>query len=322
MPTQDTSIVKDKIISILKRNGPSLPVHLAKEINLSILFTSAFLSELNSEKRLKMSHLRVGSSPLYMIPGQESLMEKFSNHLKSKEKEAFSLLKERKILKDSEQNPPIRIALREIRDFAIPFRDKETSEIFWRFFNAPEEQLREKELPREDLPEKQLRKKEMPEANMNEKEMTNLQPSPVTPKEEERTNEVIKKSEKELNIFDKPKKAVKKVRKKTPQKENNFFNKVKEFLSEKSIELADVLTFNKNEIILRVKDQNREWVLIAYNKNRMNESDIIKASKKSAEIGLPYIVISNGGILKKTEELIAAIKNLHAIGKIKEDVSP
>jgi len=44
MPIKDTSEIKEKIILILRKNGPSLPVHIAKEIETSILFTSAFLS--------------------------------------------------------------------------------------------------------------------------------------------------------------------------------------------------------------------------------------------------------------------------------------
>ena len=74
MPQEDHLQVKEKIISFIKARGPSLPVHIAKEINTSILFTSAFLSELISEKRLKISKLNVGNSSLYFIPGQESLL--------------------------------------------------------------------------------------------------------------------------------------------------------------------------------------------------------------------------------------------------------
>ena len=96
MPTQDTSKIKEKIIFTLRRRGPCLPVHIANEIQTSILFASAFLSELVSEKKIKMSYMKVGSSPIYFIPGQERHLERFSEHLKSKEKEAFLLLRERK----------------------------------------------------------------------------------------------------------------------------------------------------------------------------------------------------------------------------------
>ena len=77
MPTQDTSILKDKIINFLKIKGPSLPVHLSKEINQSTLFTSAFVSELLAERRLKNSHMKIGSSSLHYIAGQEPRLEKY-----------------------------------------------------------------------------------------------------------------------------------------------------------------------------------------------------------------------------------------------------
>ena len=100
MPTQDTSGIKENILSYIKQRGPSLPVHIAKITGLSILFSSAFLSELLSERKVKISNMRVGSSPIYYIPGQENQLENFSRHLNTKEKEAFTLLQDKKILKD------------------------------------------------------------------------------------------------------------------------------------------------------------------------------------------------------------------------------
>ena len=281
MPTQDTSEIKEKIIVILRKNGPSLPVHIAREIESSILFTSAFLSELASEKRIKISHMKVGNSPLYYLLGQEQLLEKSSHYLKSKEKEAFILLKEKKFIKDSGQDPAIRVALREIKDFAIPFKKDE--EIFWRYFTIPITGFKIAEKPR---------------------------------KIEE------KKTEKTLDIFDasgkkeRTKRTRKKKISKTSQKEKNFFNKTKEFLAGKSIELIDIISFSKDEIVLRVKDTGGEKIVVAYNKKRISDSDIIKAAEKSAGFNLPYMVLSLGRPLKKVHELIRAVKNLHSIEKL------
>jgi len=136
MSIQNNLNLKEKILSILQKRGPSLPVHIAKEIDLSMLFASAFLSELVSEKKIKISNMKIGNSPIYFLPGQESMLEKFSQYLKSKEKEAFILLKEKKFLKDKNQDPAIRIALRTIKDFAIAFKKNE--EIIWRFFTVSE----------------------------------------------------------------------------------------------------------------------------------------------------------------------------------------
>ncbi len=277
MPTQDTSGIKNKIIFILRKNGPSLPVHIAREIESNILFASAFLSELASEKRLKISYLKIGNSPLYYLPEQKFLLEKFSNHLKNKEKEAFTILKEKKFLKDSEQTPAIRVALREIKDFAIPFRKDE--ELIWRFYTVPEEEF--------------------------EAGKKGIKP-------------IIKRGEKELDIFDKPKKVIRKIsRKKRPQKENKFFEEIKDFLTKRSLEMADIISFSKNEIIMKIKDDEKEKILIAYNKKRINENDIIKASKKASELGIPYIILSKGEPLKKVQGLLDALSNLSFIGKIK-----
>ncbi|MCK4647770.1 hypothetical protein KAT24_02475, partial [Candidatus Pacearchaeota archaeon] len=136
MPQQDTSEIKEKIIFVLKQRGPSLPVHIAKGTGLSILFASAFLSELLSERKIKMSHMKVGSSPIYYISGQEAQLENFAHYLNNKEKETFTLLQNKKILRDSEQHPAVRVALRSIKDFAMPFKKEE--KIFWRYYLTPE----------------------------------------------------------------------------------------------------------------------------------------------------------------------------------------
>ncbi len=56
--------MRNKIIALLKIRGPSLPVHISKEIGLSSIFAGAFLSELASSKEIKISNMKVGGSPL------------------------------------------------------------------------------------------------------------------------------------------------------------------------------------------------------------------------------------------------------------------
>ena len=106
-------------------------------------------------------------------------------------------------------------------------------------------------------------------------------------------------------------------KKKTTKKNDIFFNKVKEFLSSKFITIIEVENLSKNELILRIKSKGKENVLFAYNKTRINEADIIKASKKANEIKLPYILLSKGGPLKKVENLLEALKQLDSIETLK-----
>ena len=282
---QDTSKIKEKIISTIQQNGPSLPVKLASELHLSTLFASAFLSELLSEKKIKLSNLRVGNSPLYLISGQEPQLENFAEHLKSKEKEAFMLLKENNFLKDIYQEPAIRIALRAIKDFAMPF--EKDNELFWRYFTIPESEFNQE---KESLKVEEISKKEI---------------------EPELNKEIVEENKKEIS--EKKKISKKKISKK---KDDKFFNKVKEFLEEKSVEIIGIEGVSQSDITLKVNENGVEKLIVAYDKKRITDIEIIKANKKAEELGLKYSILSLGEPAKKMQNLIDAIKNLSEIQNI------
>ena len=316
--SQDAAQIRGRIISFIRDNGPSLPVQIAKETGLSILFASAFLSELFGEKIINISNLRVGSSPLYFLPGQEPQLERFSQYVKGKEKEAYLLLKDKKILKDSELQPAIRVALREIKDFAIPF--EKNDEIFWRYFLIEEPSDFAEE--RSEV-NKQDREQEKIEIDISEVEEEPIQEisedKSISPMgggvgiTEEISKEEIKKEKppKKLKSETKTKKPVK-----TEKKDDNFFNTIKEFLSKKEIEIVDIKDFKNNQALLKVKKDNREELLFVFNKKRISEKEILDAHKIASEENIPYSILSLGETTKKLSDLISAIKNLSSIDKI------
>jgi hypothetical protein len=358
MPTQDASHIREKILSILRIKGPTLPVHIAQETGMSMLFSSAFLSELLSDKKIKMSHMRVGNSPIYFVPGQEPQLERFSNYLKSKERDAFILLQEKKFLKDSEQNPAIRVALREIRDFAIHF--KNNGEIIWRYFTIPESEFKQdikpieehkyieakpkvfdkeerklgekiiKDIKIEDIEEirKDNEKLERKEEEIKEKE----EPKQIELEKEEgekidevkeesskhEKNKIIKEKDKKPSSKAKSQKAPKKESKKKTQANENFFNKIKEYLSKKDIEILDIVDFSKDEAMLKTRKDNSEEILFAFNKKKISEKEILKASKKSSESGLNYSILCLGETPKKISDMVTAMKKLSNISKIED----
>ena len=57
----DAQQIKEKIMALIQSHGPTLPVFIASQTGLSIIFSSAFLSELIADKRIKISDMRVGS---------------------------------------------------------------------------------------------------------------------------------------------------------------------------------------------------------------------------------------------------------------------
>ena len=69
-------------------------------------------------------------------------------------------------------------------------------------------------------------------------------------------------------------------------------------------------------MVLRVKIKGEEKLLVAYNKKRISEEDILNAYKKATEFNLKYIILSLGEPLKKINNLIKAIKDLSEIEKI------
>jgi len=286
MTTTDTSIIKDKILNFLQRNGPNLPVHIAKDAGMDILFTSAFLSELISHQKIKTSYMKVGTSPIYFLPGQENGLERFSEHIKGKENEALTLLKKNNFLIDSEQEPAIRVALRAIKDFAKPF--EVDGKLIWRYFKIKEEDFQKEE--------------EIEEEN---KEVL---------KEETQQKEKEEKTEKKIEKRKKTKQT--KSKKSTKESDEKFFNKVKIHLSKKNIEISDIINFNKKELILKVLEKEKEKILFAYNKKRITEKDILNAYKKSEEKKLDYMIFSLGEPPKKTQSLIDAAKKLDSIEKI------
>ncbi|MFA5071852.1 MAG: hypothetical protein WC511_05840 [Candidatus Pacearchaeota archaeon] len=305
----DALQLKEKIISFIETKGPSLPIQVAKETGMNTIFSSAFLSELYNEKRLGMSNLRVGSSPLYFIPGQEPQLEKFATYLKNKEKEAFQMLKEYKFLEDSKLHPAIRVALREIKDYAIPFKKDE--EIFWKFFTISDDEIRNIIEKPEEIEVVEI-----------------IQEKVVEESKKEIVEEVQEKAEKVLNIFDEEKKVpkkkepVKKIKKETKtkkpnkKKDENFFNKIKEFLAEQKIEIVDIVNFKNDEAKIRVRKKDSEELLFAFNKKKITDKEILKANKEASEEKMKYSILSLGETTKKLNDFIDAIRNLSEIGKI------
>ena len=330
MPIQNAQEIKDKIMAILRIRGPSLPVHVSIPMGISMLFAGAFLSELIANKQIKTSHMKVGGSPIYLIPGQEPLLERYQNFIKGKEKEALLLLKERKFLRDIELEPAIRVALRSLQDFAIPFKhgDSNRQDIYWRYFTVP---LNEFDLDSTKKitniePKQQIIEERAPVSIQQEKEI-------IPEIKQQLLIDKDKQSLNSLNIFDnrenkskskekpKEKQEKKKFQKKAIEKtsqnqENKFLNKIKQYLQNNAMELIDIESFSKNTITLKVDKESKIQLLVAYNKKKIDEKDIINAYKKASELNLDYIVLGLGVPLKKISEFVEASKSLSFIDKI------
>jgi len=283
---------KEKIINIITEGGPSYPGKISKETDISPLFASAFLAELVSERRLKLSDMKIGSSPLYFLAGQETNLENFVEHLNHKEKEAFHLLKDTQVLEDSQQTPAMRVALRKIKDFAKPLNVKinEETRLFWKFFSVSEEETKK-------LIQNLIKKK--------------------TPKTIEKRKEIsLEKTEERIESKIPLTKKIAKSENLGPE----FSDLVRNYLLSKDIEIMEELISKKKEFISKVRIDTlfgkQEFLLTAKDKKKINTNDLTISLQNSQTEKMPSLIISPGELDKKAKEYLRDWKNLMKFEKV------
>src|SRR3989344_9691345 len=131
--------LRDAVYQFVLDNGPLIPVQVARNFKIEIMMSSAYLSELVSNKKLNVTKfLKIGTSPLYFASGQEEKLSNFLSYLPQRPRQIALILQENKILRDNLIEPWQRVALREISDFAFPIRTDNNEEVFWRWYLFPE----------------------------------------------------------------------------------------------------------------------------------------------------------------------------------------
>lgn len=279
---------KSKILEVIQQRGPEFPVRVASTIGQNNIFTAAFMSELVGEQKLKLSNMRVGGSPLYYIQGQEEQLQKYTEYLNHKEREAFKLLKEKEILQDSEQEPAIRVALRSIKDFAVPIKiiDNNQEKIFWKIHTLSNEKAKE------------------------------IIEKIVNPKVE--VKQVVKEEIKQERIIEqvKEEQVVVKEVKKTKEKEvsSAFLDKIRKTLGDKDYAITKEILAKKKEFIARIKVNtnfgHQELYLVAKDKKKITLEDIVNTLQKAQAEKMPALIISPGEIDKKALDYYKEWSNL------------
>lgn len=135
-PPKDSRPSKEQVLQFVIANGPSVPNDVMKKLGSDTFLIGAYLSELVANKKLSVSAMKVGGSPLYYAPGQEYKLQNFTKYLNEKDRLAYNILKDKRVLTDREQTPLIRVALRTIKDFAFPIEISQNGEktLYWRWY--------------------------------------------------------------------------------------------------------------------------------------------------------------------------------------------
>jgi len=281
----------------LKRNGPILPVRVSKIVGTNIMMASALLSQLVTEKKIRITHESIGGSPLYYVDGQEALLQdRLGNQLNGKKKEAYNLLKDKKVLYDNSLEPSIRIALRELKDFAVPIDVtlNEKLERYWRWYLISNDQVKELLVKKEQL---EIMQEEINQARLDIEKKPRVR--------EQRKVEVKKVEVKE-----------EKEEKKEVMKKVNFYLSVDKYFEQNNVRILH------EEVVRRDKEFNfiieipsnlgklRYFVKVR-NKKKVSDGDLSLAYSQAQTKNLPLLFLTNGEMTNKAKEHLE--KNLGGV---------
>ena len=313
---------REKALSFIRMNGPVIPSKVAKYIEKDIIITSAMLSELSSNGQLKISSLKVGSSPLYYVQGQEEKLQNFSGNLNQKDVRTYNLLKEKEVLRDTAQDPLVRVSLRQIKDFAVPLEVNVngSKELFWKWYllgNDRVTELIKKELGINDEDKKisQPKPAEKPEP-VKEGIPPKLEPEKKDQTEQQKVQEDARKESQEpakKETITRPKEEQqKKITEDTEDKaaiKDEFAKEVDDFFLKSQIHRIDHQVIKKGketDFIVDVKSPVGEitYYCKAINKKRVNESDLSLVYAQGQIKKLPALLVTPGQLTKKAEKML------------------
>ena len=288
---------RDKVLEFIGKTGPVLPSQISKLIGTDMILANAHLAELTASQKLKISAIKVGGSPLYYLPGQENMLQSFTSNMNDKEKKAYDLLQQSKVLRDAEQEPVIRVALREIKDFAMPLyvNYNNSKEIFWKWYLVSDQ---ESEL----LIKQKLQIFEQPAQEIQQ----TIEKDEIKP--EQKTKEPVQrdaKAKRERRAY-KPRKEA----------EDDFLINITKFFEKNKINVVSSEVLKRNseiDFIVEIPSVvgSLQYYCKARNKKRISDSDLSNAYVRGQLKRLPVLLLSQGELSAKAQELLnSELKNM------------
>lgn len=293
----------EQALSIVKLRGPIIPSQISSEIGADILITSAILSELASNGKIRISSLKMGSTPFYYCDGQESLLQNHLKYLNERQMDAFNLLKESQILKDRELTPVIRVALREIKDFAkqLEVSVDNSTEIFWKWYLLGKEEAESIIKQKLGGEEKEVKEQAVEEEKPEKKEPRNDSQLPLT----EAVHELAEPAAEVQQVKKENKPSV---------PSGAFFEEILQFFSLNSIQILEQNTIKKAEFEFVIKFQTPvgevNYYCTAKNKKRLNADDLSAAFARGQIKNLPVLFLTQGTLTKDAEALLTKGLNI------------
>ncbi len=284
---------RDKILALAQAQ-PLLPNTVAKALSTDSIMAGAMLSEMCSKGLLKTSALKVGGSPLYVIPGKE---EQLLNHLQSlneKDRRTVLKLQEEKVIRETETDPLTRVSLATVKDFAKPltvsYEGKQ--ETFWKWFTLTdkdaEDRIRQKLEPAKQEPIETIQAPER---------------KPTEQKQEQKIKPETKPVQETLT----PKTSA--------EPTGDFWGKLHTFFAQNNIILLEKTAVKKKtdfDLIVDVPSPvgKLTYYCKARSKKKLTDADISAAYVQGQIKKLPVILLTDGELTKQAQAILGQLKGI------------
>ncbi|MBW2990124.1 hypothetical protein KY348_00290 [Candidatus Woesearchaeota archaeon] len=315
---------KEDILKVVQMRGPLIPNELKKIIKAGdTILLGAILAELKEAGKVNVTNTKVGSTPAYYTPGTEVRLQNLMKYLNEKDRKTAELLRQKKILKDRDLSPLVRVSLRSIRDFAKPLEVtvKGQREIYWKWYMTPTKEAEQMilseirparkvvKVPVKKVEEKkpEIKQEEIKTEEKTEKEKDLLLARPklarvAVAKEEEKDEKKESREEvqQELGI---PSEDLE-------REKDSFFKKVWGYCKKNDIQVLEYKIKRKKsdiELTLAVPSRigSQEYYCKAKKKKKINDGDLSSAYVQGQARKLPVIFITTADMTKKAKEMLS-----------------
>ena len=318
---------QDKILA-MARNAPLTPTMVAKAVGKDSLIASAMLSAMTEKGLLKISYVKVGSTPLYYDPGKSEQLQDYSSYLNEKDRRVYEVLKEKKVLRENVLDPLSRVCVKNLKDFARPLEVSfgGNTEIFWKWYLLPDADA--------EPIIKGILTGQMP-LEQKQDEQPEQQPSPVPEQSAPIPAQPVLEQEQapqpeQVSEVQKPKR----VKKKKVETQKRIVDKIKEMIVPSAVKGSDNFLeqlnkyFSKNGVfVVKNMDQKRKGelefiveiessvgALVYYchakDKKRVGEADLSNAFVQGQLIKLPVLFLTTGNLTKQAEKISKDFKGV------------
>lgn len=274
-------IDKEQVLQAVKMKGLVVPSDITREFHTDTFIIGAVLSDLVHDKKLLVSTVKKGGSPVYYSPEHKERLLDLYKYLNEKDRQTFEMLKKEKVVSDAEQIPLIRVSLRNLKDYAKPIEvtvNGKTS-LFWKWYLATEQEIHE--LLHTHLSEQQIQPQQTVLQKAIEKQPLQQVEKQVHPKIKEAS----------------------KITKDIKEEHESFIEKVKDFFHQKEIVIMESTLIKKGEMEYLIKVPSAVGNIVyfckAKQKKKCSEGDIATTFVAAQLKKLPALFLTTGEVPKK-----------------------